>query len=89
MPAIASSGLTASLACPTSEGCPRTRKGRTSRGPIRPTETYELTENATGGTTVRCTIDVQPAGAARIAAPLLTLLHPLFAVGGVMAGQCS
>ena len=54
-------------------------KAGTSGGPIRPTETYELTKNATGGTTVRCTIDVQPAGAGRIAAPLLALLHPLFA----------
>jgi len=51
----------------------------TSDGPIRPTETYELAENATGGTTVSCTIDVRPAGAARIAAPLLAFLHPLFA----------
>ena len=54
-------------------------KAGTSGGPIRPTETYELTENATGGTTVRCTIEVQPEGAGRIAAPLLALLHPLFA----------
>jgi hypothetical protein len=54
-------------------------KTGTSGGPIRPTETYELTENATGGTTVRCTIGVQPAGAGRIAAPLLAFLHPLFA----------
>ena len=51
----------------------------TSGGPIRPTETCELAENATGGTTVSCTIDVRPAGAARIAAPLLAFLHPLFA----------
>jgi uncharacterized protein YndB with AHSA1/START domain len=54
-------------------------KAGTSGGPIRPTETYELTENATGGTTVKCTIDVQLAGAGHIAAPLLALLHPLFA----------
>jgi uncharacterized protein YndB with AHSA1/START domain len=51
----------------------------TSGGPIRPTETYELTENATGGTTVRCTIGVRAAGAARIATPALALLHPLLA----------
>jgi uncharacterized protein YndB with AHSA1/START domain len=59
---------------------PRTLvKTVTAGGPIRPTETYELTENATGGTTVKCTIDFRPAGAARIAAPVLALLHPLFA----------
>jgi uncharacterized protein YndB with AHSA1/START domain len=51
----------------------------TSGGPIRPTETYELTENATGGTAVRRTIDVRAAGAARIATPVLALLRPLFA----------
>ena len=39
----------------------------------------ELSGNATGGTTVRCTIDVRAAGAARIAAPVLALLRPLFA----------
>ena len=49
------------------------------RSPMSPTETYELAQNATGGTTVRCTIDVHPAGAGRIAAPLLALLHPLLA----------
>jgi uncharacterized protein YndB with AHSA1/START domain len=54
-------------------------KAGTSGGPIRPTETYELAENAAGGTTVSGTIGVQPAGAARIAAPFLALLHPLFA----------
>jgi hypothetical protein len=54
-------------------------KTGTSGGPIRPTETYELAENATGGTTVTGTIGVQPAGAARIAVPFLALLHPLFA----------
>lgn len=53
------------------------KKG-TSGGPIRPTETYVLIENATGGT-VRCTIDFQPSAAGRIAMPLLGLLHPLFA----------
>jgi len=51
----------------------------TSGGPIRPAETYELTGNAAGGTTVRCTIDVRAAGAARIATPVLALLRPLFA----------
>jgi hypothetical protein len=51
----------------------------TSGGPIRPTEAYELTENATAGTTVRCAIGVRAAGAVRIAAPVLALLHPLFA----------
>jgi uncharacterized protein YndB with AHSA1/START domain len=35
-------------------------KAGTSGSPIRPTETYELAQNATGGTTVRCTIDVHP-----------------------------
>lgn len=54
-------------------------KAGTSGSPIRPTETYELTENAAGGTTAMCTMDVQPAGAGRISAPLLAVLHPLFA----------
>ena len=51
----------------------------TSGGPIRPAGTYELTGNAAGGTTVRCTIDARAAGAARIATPVLALLRPLFA----------
>ena len=51
----------------------------TSGGPIRPAGTYELTGNAAGGTTVRCTIDARAAGAARIAMPVLALLRPLFA----------
>jgi len=47
----------------------------TSGGPIHPSVTYELVENATGGTSVRCPIDFQPTGAARLAAPLASFLR--------------
>jgi uncharacterized protein YndB with AHSA1/START domain len=50
----------------------------TSGGPIRPTLTYSLTADGEA-TLVRCTIEHRPHGVARIAAPVLALLHPLYA----------
>lgn len=49
-------------------------------GPIRPTLHHELTEADDGTATVlRSTVEYRPHGAARALAPVLALLHPLFA----------
>jgi|GEM_PF-6925762 len=50
-----------------------------SGGPIRPTVAYDLTADDPGTTTVRCTLRSDPKGWAKVAAPLLNALHPLFA----------
>jgi len=52
----------------------------TSGGPIRPIETYELTEAGSARTTLRYVIEYQPHGLARAMAPFLALVHPLFAM---------
>jgi uncharacterized membrane protein len=51
----------------------------TSGGPIRPTVSYELSQVSSAATTVRCTVQYHPTGLARLASPVLFLLHPLFA----------
>lgn len=51
----------------------------TSGGPLRPTLAYELRAEEDGGTLVRATVSYRPGGIARLAAPALALLHPLFA----------
>ena len=50
----------------------------TAGGPIRPTITYELTPDGEV-TILRCTVEHQLAGVARLAAPATALLHPVFA----------
>ncbi|HVX20476.1 MAG TPA: SRPBCC family protein [Acidimicrobiales bacterium] len=54
-----------------------------SGGPVRPTMAYELAETGAAGgaavTTVRCTLRSAPQGWAKLAAPLLNVVHPLFA----------
>ena len=49
-----------------------------SGGPIRPGVGYDLTPAGASATTVRCTIEHHPSGVARLATPVLALLHPLF-----------
>jgi uncharacterized protein YndB with AHSA1/START domain len=51
----------------------------TSRSPIRPTVTYDLTEHPGGGTVLHCTVEYRPIGMARFAAPLLSIVRPLVA----------
>jgi uncharacterized protein YndB with AHSA1/START domain len=50
----------------------------TSGGPIRPTLTYVVTPEGES-TVVHCTVELHPSGLARLATPLLVLLHPLYA----------
>ena len=49
-----------------------------SGGPIRPGVGYDLTPAGASATTVRCTVEHHPSGVARLATPVLALLHPLF-----------
>jgi uncharacterized membrane protein len=51
----------------------------TSGGPLRPTLSYALTASGTESTDIRCTVDYRPGGLGRLALPVLSLLHPLFA----------
>ena len=51
----------------------------TAGGPIRPTLTYELTPDGEHATILRCKVEHPLAGMARLAAPAIALLHPLFA----------
>jgi uncharacterized membrane protein len=51
----------------------------TAGGPFRPTQTYELTASGPDVTAVRCTIEYQPSGLARLMTPVLALAHPRFA----------
>ncbi len=50
-----------------------------SGGPVRPTMAYDLTSDGGRVTTVHCTLRSDPKGLAKLAAPLLNLVHPLFA----------
>jgi uncharacterized protein YndB with AHSA1/START domain len=50
-----------------------------SGGPLRPTMTFDLIPESDVTTAVRCAVDLQPTGLARLANPALGLLHPLFA----------
>jgi hypothetical protein len=50
-----------------------------SGDPIRPTVTYEIVASPPEGSSVTCTLEYALAGGARIAAPILVLLRPLFA----------
>lgn len=51
----------------------------TSGSPIRPTETYTLTEHSGGDTVLHCTVEYRPVGLARLLTPLLSMINPLFA----------